>query len=202
MAIVRRVTAIVILAIASSACAVVRVEGPDENRPERFDFVAVPAGREEAAEALDSILGPGPEQLDPTTVVPLGKINTSAGPVVFAEFQMIDAAGQRSQCSGSAGPSGGGWGCGPIGQVPSGGPPGNTVMLSSSGSTGTWSEVELRVGDDVAFLEAVADDGTRYRMEPIAGFAWMEWRSSRGELVITAFDRAGEPLGSVETDAF
>ena len=199
MRVVGRVMAIVVLALASSSCAVVRVEGPDENRPERFDFVAVPAGRQEAVAAFRSMVGPGPERIDETTVVPLGKIDTSAGPVVFAEFQMIDANGQRSQCSGSAGPSSGGWGCGPIGQAPSSEPPGKTVMLSSSGSTGTWSEVELRVGGDVAFLEAVADDGTRYRMEPIAGTAWMEWKTERGELRITAFDRDGEPVASVET---
>lgn len=197
---VGRVIAVVVLGMVASAC-IVRSSGPDENRAEAFEFVPVPVAQQEAAEAFRSMIGSGRETLDETSVVPLGKFVTSAGSIVFAEFQTIDPQRGRQQCSGSAGPTGGGMGCGPLGQeVPDGFqlPP---ITLSASGSSGTWSDVEMRVNDEVAFLEAVAQDGTTYRMEPIAGFAWMEWKSERGELVITAFDRDGEAIGSVETDA-
>ena len=194
------VLAVVALALISSAC-IVQSSGPNENRAEVFEFIPVPVAQQEAVEAFRSMLGPGPETLDETTLVPLGKINTSAGPIVFAEFQMIDPQTGRGQCSGSAGPFGGGWGCGPLGQAAPEGLPLGDVVLSSTGSTGTWSEVEVRVSDDVAHLEAVADDGTTYRMEPIGGFAWMEWKTVHGEVRITAFDDSGVPLGSVETEA-
>ena len=192
--------AVVVLALTSSAC-LLRSSGPDENRAEMFEFVPVPAGRQEAVEAFKSMIQPGPESLVEDSIVPLGKINTSAGPIVFADFQMIDPLTGRSQCSGSAGPFGGGWGCGPLGQAAPEGLPLGDVVLSSTGSTGTWSEVEVRVSDDVAHLEAVADDGTSYHLEPIGGFAWMEWKTVHGEVRITAFDDSGVPLGSVETEA-
>lgn len=194
------VIAVAVLALLSSAC-LVRSSGPDENRAEVFEFVPVPAGRQEAVDAFRSMIQPGPESLVEASVVPLGKINTSAGPILFAEFQMIDPQTGRSQCTGRAGPGGGGWACGPIGQEVPDDIPLPDVTLSGSGSSGTWSDVEVRVSDDVAFLEAVATDGTSYRMEPIGGFGWMEWKTIHGEVLITAFDDTGEPLGSVETDA-
>ena len=201
---VGRTIAIAVLAVATSAC-MIASSGPDENRPERFEFIPSPAGQQETVEAFRALIGPGEAGtgvLDETTVKPLGKITGSRGTIFFADFQMIDSVSGRSQCGGSAGPGGGGWGCGPIGApAPPEDLPLDPVMLSSSGSSGTWSDVQLRASDDVAFLEAVAQDGTTYRMEPIAGFAWMEWKSERGELVITAFDRDGEAIGSVETDA-
>ena len=52
-----------------------------------------------------------------------------------------------------------------------------------------------------AHLEAAADDGTSYHLEPNGGFAWMEWETVHGEVRITAFDDSGRPLGSVETEA-
>jgi len=195
----RALMAAVALALASSAC-LVRSSGPDENRAEVFEFVPVPASRQEAVKAFRSMIQPGQESLVEASVVPLGKINTSAGPIVFAEFQMIDPQTGRSQCSGSAGPSSGGWGCGPLGQEPPEDLPLPDVMLSSTGSSGTWSEVELRVSDEVAHLEAVAEDGTSYRMEPIGGFAWMEWKTVHGEVRITGVDADGEPLGTGESD--
>lgn len=200
MTCVSRVIAIALLALVASAC-IVRSSGPNENRTEVFDFVPTPAGQQEAIEAFRSVMGPGPERLDEASIVPIGKIDTSAGPIVWAEFQTIDPQQGRQQCSGHAGPNGGGWGCGPIGQEVPDDLPLPPITLSASGSSGTWSEVEMSVNDDVAFLEGVAEDGTRYRLEPIAGFAWMEWKTTHGEVVITAFDSDGEPLGSVETDA-
>lgn len=189
--------AIAVLALGASACIV----QSSDDRAETFEFVPAPVERQEAVEVFREQFLAAPAILDEDSVTPIGKVETSAGAIVWAEFQVIDPEAGRQQCSGHAGPRGGGWGCGPIGQeVPDDLqlPP---VTLSATGSTGIWSEVEMRVNDDVAFLEAVALDGTTYRMEPIEGFAWMEWKSERGELVITAFDRDGESLGSVETDA-
>jgi hypothetical protein len=173
----------------------------DENRPERFEFIPSPAGQQETVEALRELIPPagaGNGVLDESTVKPLGKITTSRGAIFFAEFQMIDSVSGRNQCSGSAGPGGGGWGCGPIGLEPPEDLPLEPVMLSGSGSSGTWSDVQLRVRDDVAYLSAVADDGTSYRMEPIAGYAWMEWKAAHGDLRITGFDSNDNPLGSVD----
>lgn len=195
-----RVGAIVLIALATSAC-IVRSSGPDENRAEVFEFLPVPAGRQETIAVLADVIGPGTSTLDETTVVPLGKYRTPAGPIVYAEFQVIDADLGRQQCSGHAGPTGGGWGCGPVGQHPPDDFQRPHITLSGSGSSGTWSDLVLTVGDDVTYLEAVAADGTIYHVEPIAGFAWMEWKSAHGDLVVTAFDADGRALGSVETDA-
>ncbi len=194
---VKRVMVSALLAIAVSACIV----QSSDDRAEAFEFAPVPVDRQEAVEVFREQFLAAPAILDEDSLTPIGKIDTSAGPMVWAEFQTIDPQIGRQQCAGHAGPRGSGWGCGPIGQeVPDDFqlPP---ITLSASGSSGTWSDVEMRVNDDVVFLEAVAQDGTTYRMEPIAGFAWMEWKSERGELVITAFDRDGEAIGSVETDA-
>ena len=192
-----RVIAIVGLAVVASACIV----QSSDDRAETFEFVPAPVERQEAVEAFKEQFVASPTILDEDSLTPIGKIETSAGPMVWAEFQVLDPEAGRQQCSGHAGPRGSGWGCGPVGQQVPDDLQLPAVTLSGSGASGTWSEVEVRVNDDVAFLEAVAQDGTTYRMEPIAGFAWMEWKSERGELVITAFDRDGEPLGSVETDA-
>ncbi len=194
-----RIIAIAFLALVSSACALVQSSGPDENRAEVFEFVPVAAGQQETAAVLADVIGPGPTTLDAASVVPLGKFNTSAGPIVYAEFQVIDPDIGRQQCSGHAGPTGGGWGCGPIGQEAPDDLTLQPITLSGSGTSGTWSDVVLTVNDEVAFLEAVAGDGTTYRMKPISGFAWMEWKSVHGELDITAFDSDGELLGSVQT---
>ena len=143
---VGRIIAVVVLGMVASAC-IVRSSGPDENRAEAFEFVPVPVAQQEAAEAFRSMIGSGRETLDEPSVVPLGKFVTSAGSIVFAEFQTIDPQRGRQQCSGSAGPTGGGMGCGPLGQeVPDGFqlPP---ITLSASGSSGTWSDVEMRVTD-------------------------------------------------------
>jgi hypothetical protein len=187
--------------VALSAC-VIRSSSDDENRPERFQFTPSPAGQQETIEAFREVIGPGGAGsgvLDEATVEPLGKIATSRGAIFFANFQMIDSVSGRSQCGGSAGPGGGGWGCGPIGlSDPPEDLPLDPVMLSGSGSSGTWSDVQLRVNADVAYLSAVAQDGTTYRMEPIAGNAWMEWKASHGDLRITAFDSNDNPLGSVD----
>ncbi len=174
----------------------------DENRPERFEFIPSPAGQQETVEAFRELIGPGGAGtgvLDETTVKPLGKIMGSRGTIIFADFQMIDSVSGRSQCGGSAGPGGGGWGCGPIGSPePPEDLPLDPVMLSGTGSSGAWSDVQLRVSDDVSYLTAVADDGTSYRMEPIAGYAWMEWKAAHGNLRITGFDANDNPLGSVD----
>jgi hypothetical protein len=193
------VIAVLTASLVTSACMIVS-SGPDENRPEQFEFTPTPAGQQETLEAFREVVGPGGAGsgvLDETTVQPLGKISTPRGAIFFADFQMIDPQSGRSRCSGSAGPGGGGWGCGPIGLEPPEGFPFDPVVISGAGSTGTWSDVQLRVNDDVAYLEAVADDGTGYRMEPIAGNAWMEWKASHGDMRITAYDRNDEPLGSV-----
>lgn len=191
---------ILLLALVSSACIVVS-SGPNENRAETFEFIPVPVDRREAVEAFrEQFLG-APAILDEETITPIGKIETSAGSIIFADFQIVDPEMGRQQCSGSASPTGGGWGCGPLGQEPPEDVPLEDMTLSVVGGSGRWSHLELRVGSDVSHLEAIADDGTSYRMEPIAGYAWMEWKTDRGDLVITAFDREGEPLGSVETDA-
>lgn len=141
----------------------------------------------------------GLTRLDEATITPIGKIETSAGPIVFADFQVIDPELGRQQCSGSAGPTGGGWGCGPLGQEPPDDLSVPDVTLSSEGSSGSWSDLQLVVSDDVAYLEAVAEDGTRYRMEPINGVAWMEWKTEHGDLSVTAFNRGEQPLGTVQT---
>ncbi len=171
----------------------------DESLPERFAFIPSPAGQQETIEAFTQLISPGEPDtgaLDEATVQPLGKITGSRGTIFFADFQMIDSESGRSQCSGAAGPGGGGWGCGPIGA-----PPEDMALdpltVSGSGSSGTWSDVQLRVSDDVSYLSAVADDGTSYRMEPIAGYAWMEWKAAHGDLRITGYDTTDNPLGSV-----
>ena len=124
---------------------------------------------------------------------------TSRGAIFFADFQMVDSESGRSQCSGSAGPGGGGWGCGPVdAPEPPDDFPMDPVMIAGSGSSGTWSDVQLRVSDDVAYLSAVAADGATYRLVPIAGNAWMEWKASHGDVRITGFDSNDEPLGSVD----
>lgn len=201
---VGRVIAVVVLGMVASAC-LVRSSGPDENRPEQFQFTPSPAGRQETIEALRDLIGPGGADggvLDEATVQPLGKIVTSGGAIFFAEFQVIDSSSGRSQCSGSAGPGGGGWGCGPIGTSdPVGGFPLEPVTLSGTGSSGTWADAHLRVNQDVAYLTAVAEDGTTYRLEPIAGNAWIEWRSSHGDLRITAYDDDEVPLGAADAPA-
>ena len=190
-----------LLCVALSACGIV-ASNSDENRPEQFAFTPSPAGLQETIDAFRDVIGPGGAGgavLDEATVKPLGKIETSRGAIFFADFQTIDSESGRSQCSGSAGPGGGGWGCGPIGLLePPEDLPMDPVMISGTGSSGTWSEVQLRVSDDVAYLSAVADDGTAYRMEPVAGNAWMEWKSSHGDLRITGFDSNDNPLGSVD----
>lgn len=191
-----RVIAIVGLAVVASACI---VQSSDENREEAFEFIPVPVERQEAVEALRSVFITSPAILDEESVTPIGKIETSAGSIIFADFQAIDPERGREQCSGSVGPTGSGWGCGPLGQETPDDLPLGDLYLSTVGSSGRWSELQLRVSNAVSFLEAVAEDGTRYRMEPIAGTAWMEWKTERGELAITAFDRDGEPVGSVET---
>jgi hypothetical protein len=201
---VGRIIAVVALGIVASAC-IVRSSGPDENRPEQFQFTPAPAGQQETIEAFKEIIGPGGADtgvLDETSVQPLGKIMTSRGAIFFADFQMIDPGSGRSQCSGSAGPGGGGWGCGPVGLPdPRDDLPLDPVTIAGTGSSGTWSDVQLRVGDDVAYLKAVADDGTTYRLEPIAGNAWMEWKASHGGLRVTAYDSNDRPLGSVDAPA-
>ncbi len=185
--------------MALSACGIV-ASNSDENRPEQFDFTPSPAARQETIDALREVIGPreaGGAVLDETTVNPLGKIETSRGAIFFANFQTIDSESGRSQCNGSAGPGGGGWGCGPIGLLePPEDLPLDSVVISGTGSSGTWSDVQLRVGDDVAYLSAVADDGTAYRMEPVAGNAWMEWKASHGDLRITGLKQR-QPLGLV-----
>ncbi len=191
-----------LLCVALSGCI---IQSSSDDRPEQFQFNPSPAGQQETIEAFREVIGPGGAGsgvLDETTVKPLGKINTSRGAIFFADFQMIDSSSGRSQCSGSAGPSGGGWGCGPIGQSePPEDLPLDPVMVSGTGSSGTWSDVQLRVSADVAYLSAVADDGTTYRMEPIAGNAWMEWKASHGDLRITGYDSNENPLGSVNAQA-
>ena len=198
MASVGRVVTVVLLALATSAC-IVRSSGPDENREEAFEFIPVAVDRLEAVEALRSVFLTSPAILDEESVTPIGKIETSAGSIIFADFQAIDPERGREQCSGSVGPTGSGWGCGPLGQETPDDLPLGDLYLSTVGSSGRWSELQLRVSNAVSSIEAVAEDGTRYRMEPIAGTAWMEWKTERGELAITAFDRDGEPVGSVET---
>lgn len=197
---VGRVVAVAVLALTTGAC-LIRSSGPDENRPEQFQFTPSAAGQQETIEAFRDVIGPrGADSgvLDETTVQPLGKINTSDGAIFFADFQMIDSSSGRSQCSGSAGPSGGGWGCGPVGlPEPPEDLPLDPVMIAGTGSSGTWSDVQLRVNGDVTYLQAVAEDGTTYRLEPIAGNAWMEWKASHGDVRITGYDRNDEPLGSV-----
>lgn len=189
---------VVALSLVSSGCMVVS-SGPNENRAETFEFVPEPVGRQEAVEAFRSLVSSGPTTLDEETVTPIGKIETSAGSIVFADFQVVDPERGREQCSGSASPTGGGWGCGPLGQEPPEDLQLPDVTLSAAGGSGRWSNLELRVGDDVSYLEAVAEDGTRYRMEPIARTAWMEWKTEHGELFITAFDRNDQALGTVQT---
>ena len=69
------------------------------------------------------------------------------------------------------------------------------------GSTGTWSEAEFSVNDEVEYLIAVAQDGTTYRMEPLGWRAWMEWKTSHGDLVVTAFDAADDAIATVTVEA-
>ena len=197
MTAVGRVVGIALLTLATGAC-LLRSSGPDENRAEAFDFTPVAVDRQEAVEAFRSLFLSTPAILDEGTVTPIGKFETAAGSIIFADFQVTDPESGRQRCSGSATPTGGGWGCGPLetsDQIE--GFPQEPVTLSASGPSGTWSDVHLRVNEDVAYLTAVAEDGTSYRMEPIAGNAWMEWKPSHGDLRITAFDSNDNPLGSV-----
>ena len=193
---IERIGAILVLAVAVSACI---VQSSEDNRAEAYEFVPVPVGQQEAVEAFRSAFQTSPAILDEESVTPIGQIVTSAGAIIFADFQAIDPERGREQCSGSVGPTGNSWGCGPLGQEPPEDLPLPDVSLSMVGSSGRWSELQLRVSNDVSYLEAVAEDGTRYRMEPIANTVWMEWKTERGELAITAFDRDGEPVGFVET---
>lgn len=194
---IRGVLCLVVL-LALSGC-IRSVGGPNDNAQERFEFVAVPTNEAQVRQAFESAMGPQSSDLVPGSFVPTGRIIGSRGDQFFAEFQLNDPNSGLSQCSGQAGDTGASWGCGPIGQeveipdLP-------TLTLGGSGTGGTWREASFNVSDEVAYLVATADDGTRYRLEPISGMAWMEWRAEHGNLSVTAFDAGESALTTIVVD--
>ena len=196
------VVAMVAIALLSSACVIVQSSGPDANRVERFEFVPAPATRAEAVEAFRDAFANDPATLIESSVNPVGKLQTGQGSIVFAEFEAVFPDTGLNTCSGSASEFSSGWGCRPADDpVPDDPAPRQPLQSTMVGSTGTWSEAEFSVNDDVDHLIAVADDGTTYRLEPLERVAWMEWKSERGDLVVTAFDASGDELASVEVRA-
>jgi hypothetical protein len=192
---------LVLLASLLGGC-LTSVGGPNEDRAEQFEFVPLPATRNEATEAFRDLFANDPMTLVEDSVTPIGKIITGQGPIVFAEFEMIDPEQGLQVCSGSAGPFSGGWGCRAANvPAPDDLDPREPLQAPAVGSTGTWSEVEFAVNRDVDHLTAVAADGTTYRLEPLAGMAWMEWKSEHGDLVVTAYDAAGDQLAVVDVEA-
>ena len=198
---VGRFIAFACLALVSSAC-IVRSSGPDENRAEVFEFAPIPVARAEAVDAFRDAFANDPGTLVEASVTPTGKITTGQGEVVFADFEALFPETGLHVCSGSAGPFGSGWGCRPADE-PAPEDPFPTQPLSNTmtGSTGTWSEAEFSVNEDVDHLIATAEDGTTYRLEPLGNVAWMEWKSEHGDLVVTAFDASGEQLATVNVEA-
>ena len=183
-------------ALVLSSC-IRSVGGPNENAPERFEFIGVPVAREAAEAAFEGALGQQFVDVVPGSFVALGRIPGARSDRYLAEFKVNDSELGLSQCSGIAGAGGGGWGCGPVDQEQE--PNFEPVAFSGSGTDETWSEANFTVSDDVAYLVATATDGTNYRMEPIAGQAWMEWRSAHGELTVVAYDDTDTRLGTIRT---
>lgn len=185
-----------ILTLASlSSCGI--SAAPDPDRPERFEFISVPASNAEAIALLEDFRGGDDVPLVPGSVVALGKLPGSGGDRVFVEFSVVDPRVGPMDCLGTLSASSGGWGCS------SGGEPDldpDTLQLASSGASEGWNEVEFRVGANVAYIVAVAEDGTAYRIEPLGGFAWMEWKSAHGTVVAKAFDANDRELTSVPVD--
>lgn len=198
MATNRQFVLLLMIALVSSSC-IRSFGGPNENAPERFEFIGVPTAREAAEAAFEGAMGPAQfADVIPGSFNALGRIPGARSDRFLAEFKVNDSELGISQCSGIAGAGGGGWGCGPIDQEQE--PNSQPVALSGSGTDETWSEANFIVSDDVAYLVATASDGTNYRMEPIAGQAWMEWRSSHGELAVVAYDDADTNLGTIGTE--
>lgn len=196
-----RLLAVTVLAVTLGGC-MISVGGPDDNREEQFEFTPVPATRLEAVEAFRGLLATDSARLVEDSVVPVGKLRTGQGSVVFADFELIDPDTGLNVCSGSAGPNGGGWGCRPAAEpAPDDRAPRDHLQNAVVGSTGTWSEAEFSVNDEVDHLIAVAEDGTTYRMEPLQWRAWMEWKTEHGDLVVTAFDAEGRALSTVDVEA-
>ena len=192
---------ITVVAVSLGGC-MISVGGPDDSREEQFEFVPEPAARAEAVEVFRSLFESDATTLVEDSVEPIGKLRTGQGSVVFAEFEVIDPDTGLNVCSGSAGPNGGGWGCRPSDEpAPDDPAPREPLQNNMVGSTGTWSEAEFSVNDEVEYLIAVAQDGTTYRMEPLGWRAWMEWKTSHGDLVVTAFDAADDAIATVTVEA-
>lgn len=185
------------LAVILGACSVIGGGGPNDNRAERFDFTPVPVATAEAEAIFFDHFGPD-QTVVPGSFVALGKIRGIGGDRVFAKFTLVDAQAGATECVGNMGPTGGGWSCGQ-----GGGPvaPPQTFELGGQGSSDTWNEAEFRVGSDVVSISVTARDGTTYRVTPVNGFAWMEWKASHGDLVATAFNVAGAEISSISIDS-
>lgn len=192
-----RFASLVGLTLLLSGCFVARGD-PDGNVQERFEFVPAPVNQAEARARFEDMAGPESTIVEGSFKA-LGRIPGPRGDQYFADFQLDSPPDGLSQCSGQAGDSGGSWGCGPVGDfenVPDDG----AVSLRGSGIGGAWQDASFAVSDEVAYLVATADDGTRYRLEPVAGMAWFEWKSLHGDVRVTAFDRSDNPLETIDAD--
>lgn len=194
-----RATAGLALALLLSGCLVVTEGGPEEDRPERREFVPAPVTDQEFRAAIADSVGPPFEAIE-GSFRGLGQYPGPQGPLTFGEFDAVDAeTGDVLTCTGYAAPFQSMVGCGSP-DLQDGDTVRGAIDVTSTGTQGTWSEAEFRVSDEVAELAVVADDGTTYRVVPIGGFAWMEWRAERGDLVVSALDESNEVLEAIEVD--
>lgn len=183
------------LTLAVSSC----FASSGQDRPERFEFIPVPAADAEAEQLVEqSFRANRDERFVPGSVLALGKLPSSDGNVVFMRFSTISGMTGPMDCVGRMGPGGGGWGCHSAGEPP---PPPETIEWGGGGSGEGWTDAEFRVPDNVAYIIATAEDGVTYRLEPMGDMAWMEWKSNHGDLIVRAFDDTDTEIGSIIVDS-
>lgn len=74
--------------------------------------------------------------------------------------------------------------------------PRNAIEPGGATSSDEWRSAEFRTQAQVVEVVGIAEDGTRYTITPANGFGFVEWKTRRGAMTLTAFDAAGDDAGT------
>lgn len=123
-----------------------------------------------------------------------GVVNTPTGRTTLVEYTVTPPNGVVQFCDARLSPGSGGASCG------EGAPPNpeledGELLIPGLGNDGTWVDLEIRAGDAVASIRAVANDGTVYRSNVVDNVAILVYPQQRGSLTITPLNADGEPTG-------
>ncbi|MDH3294337.1 MAG: hypothetical protein OER95_08465 [Acidimicrobiia bacterium] len=173
--------------------------GAEEDWPEIFVFELEPgdlAGNklEQRIVEVDPVGG----DLVPGSARHRATVNTPDGRADFFIARFVNVpdvpSNQATSCTMT---QSGSWGSASCGEDPESLELVDGLRERGMSASENWQAVEFSVPNKAVQVAGLTSDGTEYTIIPHAGFGFVQWKSERGFMTLTALDADGDELESI-----